>query len=119
MPIFIQFLPPAVVSDSTSNTVSKRPHDGPTPLSSPSKARPPKRSRPSLASMTEEELAAIEEEINELGGLETYQKMSVIGQGNDRGGGSEKVLIAWLNELDYPECLGQSKMRYVRLSLTV
>ena len=65
------------------------------------------------ARQVKEELAAIEEEINELGGLEAYQKMSVIGQGNDRGGGSEKVLIAWLGELGYPECLGQDKMRYV------
>lgn len=34
-----------------------------------------------------------------LGELEHYQHMSAIGQGNDRGGGSEKVLIQWLKDL--------------------
>lgn len=40
----------------------------------------------------------IDREIEELGGLSAYQRMSSIGQGNDRGGGSEKVLITWLKE---------------------
>lgn len=44
------------------------------------------------------ELAHVEREIEELGGLETYQRMSAIGQGSDRGGGSEKVLIRWLKD---------------------
>ncbi|KAJ3864343.1 nucleolus protein [Lentinula novae-zelandiae] len=44
------------------------------------------------------ELADVEREIRELGGLESYQRMSVIGQGTDRGGGSEKVLIRWLKD---------------------
>lgn len=69
------------------------------------------------ARQVKEELAAIEEEINQLGGLETYQKMSVIGQGSDRGGGSEKILIAWLSEFGYPGCSGQEKMRSVPLLL--
>ncbi|KAK7043754.1 25S rRNA (adenine2142-N1)-methyltransferase [Paramarasmius palmivorus] len=43
-------------------------------------------------------LADIQHEIDQLGGLETYQRMSTIGQGSDRGGGSEKVLIQWLKE---------------------
>lgn len=34
-----------------------------------------------------------------MGGLEAYQAMSSIGQGEDRGGGSEKVFVAWLKEL--------------------
>lgn len=50
-----------------------------------------------------ETLAHIEEELAGLGGLESYQQMSVIGQGNDRGGGSEKVLIQWLKELGMAE----------------
>jgi len=41
-------------------------------------------------------LADINREIEELGGLEKYQRMSCIGQSDDRGGGSEKVLIGWL-----------------------
>lgn len=46
-----------------------------------------------------QELSAVEDEIIQLGGLETYQRMSSIGQGNDRGGGSEKVFIEWLEGL--------------------
>lgn len=46
------------------------------------------------------ELSSVEEEIEALGGLAAYQRMSTIGQGKDRGGGSEKVLIAWMRELD-------------------
>ncbi|KAI0078998.1 hypothetical protein K474DRAFT_1659699 [Panus rudis PR-1116 ss-1] len=60
---------------------------------------------------TREELAAIEEEIQDMGGLETYQRMSSIGQGNDRGGGSEKVLIGWLNELGERQRAHQEKRR--------
>jgi len=44
------------------------------------------------------ELEEIEREMEELGGLETYQRMSVRGQDEERGGGSEKVLIHWLRE---------------------
>jgi len=44
-------------------------------------------------------LADIVREIEELGGLAAYQRMSSIGQGEDRGGGSEKVLISWLREM--------------------
>ena len=43
-----------------------------------------------------EELRGVEQEIDQLGGLVTYQQMSSIGQGADRGGGSEKILIKWL-----------------------
>ncbi|OCH95320.1 hypothetical protein OBBRIDRAFT_720830 [Obba rivulosa] len=48
---------------------------------------------------TRKELFDVEREIGELGGLEAYQTMSSIGQGNDRGGGSERVLVGWLKEL--------------------
>ncbi|KAJ7582551.1 putative methyltransferase-domain-containing protein [Mycena floridula] len=55
------------------------------------------------------DFAEVEEEIRGLGGLEAYQKMSVIGQGNDRGGGSEKVLISWLKELQLHQ--GDTKLK--------
>ena len=45
------------------------------------------------------ELAHVEKEIEDLGGLAAYQRMSTIGQGKDRGGGSEKVLISWLRDM--------------------
>ncbi|KAF8519314.1 nucleolus protein [Hysterangium stoloniferum] len=44
------------------------------------------------------ELIDINKEIEDLGGLETYQKMSVRGQSDERGGGSERILINWLQE---------------------
>nr|VWO98685.1 Protein phosphatase 2A structural subunit [Ganoderma boninense] len=49
------------------------------------------------------ELVDVERDIDALGGLAVYQRMSTIGQGKDRGGGSEKVLIGWLRELGLPE----------------
>ncbi|KAK1229086.1 25S rRNA (adenine2142-N1)-methyltransferase [Marasmius sp. AFHP31] len=47
-----------------------------------------------------QELVDIQNQIEELGGLDSYQRMSTIGQGNDRGGGSEKVLIQWLKDAE-------------------
>ncbi|GJE86783.1 25S rRNA adenine-N(1) methyltransferase [Phanerochaete sordida] len=67
------------------------------------------------ARAVKDELAAIEQELADMGGLEAYQKMSVIGQGSDRGGGSEKVLIGWLNEEGYPESLGKGKLRVLEV----
>lgn len=52
------------------------------------------------------ELEEIQRQIDELGGIECYQSMSAIGQGKDRGGGSEKVLIGWLKEMG---CAGREK----------
>jgi 25S rRNA (adenine2142-N1)-methyltransferase len=46
-----------------------------------------------------EELANIRLEIEELGGLQRYQRMSTAGQSSDRGGGSEKIFIEWMKEL--------------------
>lgn len=48
---------------------------------------------------TAAELGQIEKRIEELGGLERYQHMSAVGQKDDRGGGSHKVLIGWMREL--------------------
>ncbi|KAG8727809.1 hypothetical protein FRC12_022205 [Ceratobasidium sp. 428] len=48
-----------------------------------------------------QELQSVESELEALGGLEVYQDMSAIGQGKDRGGGSEVVLIEWLKELGF------------------
>ncbi|KAL4074682.1 putative methyltransferase-domain-containing protein [Scleroderma yunnanense] len=45
------------------------------------------------------ELKEVEKDIEEMGGLAAYQRMSDIGQGSDRGGGSEKVLIKWLVDM--------------------
>lgn len=57
------------------------------------------------------ELSAVEDEITQLGGLEVYQRMSSIGQGHDRGGGSEKVFIEWLEELGEAQTARDGKQR--------
>ncbi len=70
----------------------------------------------SAASVVEDarkELVAIAQEIADIGGLESYQKMSVIGQGTDRGGGSEKVLLEFLAELGHPQNLHGERWKYV------
>ncbi|KAG6872957.1 hypothetical protein C0992_009221, partial [Termitomyces sp. T32_za158] len=46
-------------------------------------------------------LAVVEDRIKQLGGLETYQRMSAVGQGIDRGGGSEKILVGWLKDFGF------------------
>lgn len=60
----------------------------------------------------------MEQEINQLGGLATYQRMSSIGQGTDRGGGSEKVLIKWLVGMGLSRRGDKGALRYAdRLSV--
>ena len=61
-----------------------------------------------------ESLVEVEQEIESLGGLSAYQRMSTIGQASDRGGGSEKKLIAWLKEIGLSD--GSQKLRYVKTS---
>jgi hypothetical protein len=57
-------------------------------------------------------LVDVEREIEKLGGLGAYQRMSAIGQGNDRGGGSERVLIGWLMDMSVSNREGKGKLRY-------
>jgi len=56
-------------------------------------------------------VAEIDTQIKELGGLEHYQQLSVLGQSHDRGGGSEKVFIKWLKELEMHK--SAAKLRFV------
>jgi len=60
-------------------------------------------------------LADVDREIEELGGLAAYQRMSSIGQGDDRGGGSEKVLISWLREMGMSSRESSSKLRLLEV----
>jgi len=46
-----------------------------------------------------QELDAIDEQISGLGGLDAYQRMSKQGQSTERGGGTEIVLIDWLEDI--------------------
>lgn len=43
--------------------------------------------------------ASIAKEIEAQGGIESYQKASLIGQGNDRGGDSSRLLMEWLDPI--------------------
>ncbi|KIY50545.1 hypothetical protein FISHEDRAFT_39083 [Fistulina hepatica ATCC 64428] len=58
------------------------------------------------SSETLSRLSELQAEMDQLGGLEKYQQMSVIGQGTDRGGGSEKIFIQWLREEGLATCHG-------------
>jgi len=65
-----------------------------------------------LDDTTQHTLTGIDQELNELGGLDAYQHMSTIGQGTIRGGGSEKVFVAWLRELGLAKHPADQKLRY-------
>jgi 25S rRNA (adenine2142-N1)-methyltransferase len=58
-----------------------------------------KRRAKALADGDEVTAAALAREIATQGGLETYQRASLIGQRNDRGGDSSKILMEWLSPL--------------------
>jgi hypothetical protein len=59
-------------------------------------------------------LTSINHDLEKLGGLEKYQHMSCIGQGTDRGGGSERVLIGWMKQMGWAD----QKHRHVRFVYT-
>ncbi|KAF7295257.1 25S rRNA adenine-N(1) methyltransferase [Mycena indigotica] len=58
--------------------------------------------RPSRDPEVLEDLEQVQAQIDQLGGLESYQHMSAIGQGHDRGGGSERIAIDWFKEVFKP-----------------
>ncbi|CED83849.1 25S rRNA (adenine(2142)-N(1))-methyltransferase, Bmt2 [Phaffia rhodozyma] len=55
------------------------------------------------------ELKEIEQEMEDLGGLEWYQRASALGQSKERGGDSSHVLVGWLKELKANEGYSKSK----------
>lgn len=62
------------------------------------------------------ELRDVEREMESMGGLGVYQRMSSIGQGKDRGGGSERVLIGWLKGMGW-KGVGGVKHRCVHATI--
>ncbi|KAI5983771.1 putative methyltransferase-domain-containing protein [Pisolithus albus] len=70
--------------------------------------------KPTTAS-NEAELKKISEEVASMGGLAVYQRMSSIGQGSDRGGGSERVLINWLVNMGFSKRDNTSKLRLLEV----
>ncbi|KAI6043032.1 putative methyltransferase-domain-containing protein [Pisolithus marmoratus] len=61
------------------------------------------------------ELKKVNEEIASMGGLAAYQRMSSIGQGTDRGGGSERVLIKWLADMGLSQRDSTPKLRLLEV----
>lgn len=76
-----------------------------------------KRKTQALTRGDKEEEAAIDAEIQALGGLEKYQEASLQGQRHDRGGDSSRVLMDWLK----PQLSSSSKeskdSKFSRLSM--
>ena len=57
----------------------------------------------------------IEHQLSNLGGLERYQQLSTLGQREERGGGTEKVFIQWMKELNvHRRRTDSTKLRCVR-----
>lgn len=53
-------------------------------------------------------LVEIDKKLEEVGGLQGYQEASRLGQAEDRGGDSSKILVGWLKEGAFP---GKGKER--------
>ncbi|KJA27479.1 hypothetical protein HYPSUDRAFT_35376 [Hypholoma sublateritium FD-334 SS-4] len=61
-------------------------------------------------------LAEIKQELENIGGLERYQELSSLGQREERGGGSEKVLISWMKDLEIHALYkGKRKLRLLEV----
>jgi len=58
------------------------------------------------------ELAHVEREMEDLGGLAAYQTASILGQGEQRGGDTSKILVKWLKEMNVRPTKG-SKLKSV------
>jgi 25S rRNA (adenine2142-N1)-methyltransferase len=50
-----------------------------------------------IAAGDNDQVVAIQKEIDKHGGIEAYQQASLLGQANERGGDSSKILLEWLN----------------------
>ncbi|TDL27238.1 hypothetical protein BD410DRAFT_714233 [Rickenella mellea] len=106
-----------VTTDSSGRGSSSKPHSSRTVIR---KFHALSKQEAQLKSLPESpgnasRLAEISHEIAELGGLSAYQRMSTIGQGKDRGGGSEKVLISWLKERLMADRHGKDKLKLLEV----
>jgi len=71
-----------------------------------------KRKAKAIADGDEAKAAALAREIELQGGIESYQRASLIGQANDRGGDSSKVLMEWLAPVisELKDCLQEGRL---------
>ncbi len=58
---------------------------------------------------------AIEAQINEAGGLRSYQTASLLGQSQDRGGDSSAVLVEWLKDFKAPLKTAKQKLKMLEV----
>jgi 25S rRNA (adenine2142-N1)-methyltransferase len=63
------------------------------------------------SSKSVQELAEVEREMEDLGGLAAYQEASILGQDETRGGDTSKLLVTWLKELNIRPAQEGSKLR--------
>lgn len=63
------------------------------------------------SSKSVQELAEVEKEMEDLGGLAAYQEASILGQDETRGGDTSKLLVTWLKELNIRPAKEGSKLR--------
>jgi 25S rRNA (adenine2142-N1)-methyltransferase len=70
-----------------------------------------KRKRQAIAKGDKAEEAAIDAEIEALGGIQSYQEASLQGQRHDRGGDSSRVLMQWLDSCLSSHAQGASSRR--------
>lgn len=70
-----------------------------------------KRRKQLLAANDGSGVAQVDEEIEEMGGLDAYQKASQMGQTKERGGDSGRVLVPWLEELGWGSSGSKGKLK--------
>ncbi|KAF2484624.1 Peroxin-3-domain-containing protein [Neohortaea acidophila] len=57
----------------------------------------------------------VENQINDLGGLQSYQLASIQGQSSERGGDSSKVLMDWLHDVQPELASAEPKLRMLEI----
>jgi len=59
----------------------------------------------------------IQRQIEEYGGLKSYQQASITGQSSSRGGDSSKILMKWLEEEGYSKAIKTQRLNYSMLEV--
>lgn len=67
-----------------------------------------------IAKGDEIKAASLARQIESQGGIKGYQRASLIGQANDRGGDSSKILLEWLEPI-FPALKEQAKIESIRM----
>lgn len=62
-----------------------------------------------------DKVASLVDKFNKTGGLENYQRASMQGQANDRGGDSSRILLEWLDDVKPTLKAAKSKLRLLEI----